>query len=187
MGVEQTELFPQEQECEQHPALPTEMLTEQPEGTLSFDGRFYVYDGYALVGDLYVKRHLTFMPDEAGVLADCELDRVRLMVDDVCRDADRQREITRFGKRIWHSRVRPERAVVQALDYAFAHDSVQVNLYLSCAEHLFANDPVRADTWTGELRRAYMQRKMNADPLRRLVEEAGVSGKCPPVSPENFI
>jgi hypothetical protein len=121
--VEQAVLFslPPGQEREQPQAQQLERLAEQPQGSLSFDGRVYVYDGYVIDGNAYVKKHLTFTPDEAGVFSDCDLERVRLMVDSTGRDPLRQAEIRTYGKRIWHSVVRPEGACSQALDWTFGH------------------------------------------------------------------
>lgn len=56
--------------------------TEQPVGTVSFDGQLYVYDGYVIEREqLYVPRRIIFTADEAGILPSCELGRVFAMVD----------------------------------------------------------------------------------------------------------
>lgn len=157
MTVEQSVLFslPPGQEHEQPQALQ-EILTEQAVGNLGFDGRIYIYDGYVIQGDAYVKKHLTFTPDEAGVFADCGLERVLLMVDTVGRDPVRQAEIRVYGKRLWHSVVRPEGACSQALDWAFAHHVTRVAYCLPHSEAFFRDEPTRADRWVYELRSAYL-------------------------------
>lgn len=72
------------------------------------------------------------------------------------------------------SSVRPESAVSQALDYVFCHDVGQVARYLPSIRPFFEGDPARADAWTLELRQAYARRKIDREPARRLLEEAGV-------------
>jgi hypothetical protein len=174
---EQAALFalPADQECEQPQALQVERMAEQPAGRLGFDGRVYVYDGYVIDGDTYVKKHLTFTPDEAGVFADCELERVRLMVDAVGRDSVRQAEIRAYGKRIWHSVVRPEAACSQALDWAFGHHVARVAHCLPHVEQLFRDDPLRADLWIQELHSAYiLWCQGERESLYRALRQAGV-------------
>ncbi|GCE32116.1 hypothetical protein KDA_76000 [Dictyobacter alpinus] len=130
-----------------------------------FDGQRYHYHG------------LTFTVEEAGVFPDCPLERIKVMVDATYDDPARQREIARFGRRVWHSRVRPERAASQALDYALGHNVSLVARYLPYVLHVFDEDPARADAWTVDLQRAYGQHKSDREPARRLLEEVGVSSK----------
>lgn len=132
------------------------------EEQISFDGQSYRYRG------------LVFTIDEAGVLLDCPLGRIKAMVNATYADPVRRSEISRFGKRAWHSRVRPESAASQALDYAFCHDVGPVARYLPYVAAFFEGDPSRADAWTLELKQAYARRKIDREPARRLLEEAGV-------------
>ena len=132
---------------------------------LFFDGQRYHYRG------------LAFTVGEAGVLPDCPLERIKAMVDATYNDPVRQCEIARFGKRLWHSRVRPESAASQALDYALGHNVSLVARYLPYVRHLFDDDPARADTWTVDLQRAYSRHKDDREPARRLLEAAGVPFK----------
>jgi hypothetical protein len=86
-----------------------------------------------LDGQRYTYRGLTFTVQEAGVFSSCPLERIQAMVDATLADPVRQAEIRRYGRRVWHSIVRPERAATQALDYAFGHN---VALAALCASHV---------------------------------------------------
>ncbi len=132
---------------------------------VSFDGTRYTY------------RSLVFTVQEAGVYPSCPLDRIQAMVDATLADEKRREEIRRYGRRLWHSIVRPERAASQALDYAFGHDVQLCARFLPYVSHLFEANPVRADAWTLELRRAYVASLSSAasrETLYRLLREAGV-------------
>jgi hypothetical protein len=132
---------------------------------VAFDGLHYEYRG------------LVFTVDEAGVFPECSKERIAAMVDATLADPKRVREIALYGRRVWHSRVRPERAAVQALDYALGHSVAEGARYLRYVDQFFEAEPIRADAWTKELRKAYVQRKMDREPARKLLEEAGVPFK----------
>jgi hypothetical protein len=153
-----TEASDPPRESENRPVLPGQSgSSEEP---ITFQWPVYQYHG------------LSFTVDEAGVFPSCPLDRIKAMVDATLRDPNRQQEIALFGQRPWHSRVRPERASCQALDYALGHDVELVARYLPHVSHWFQNDPARADAWTMELRRAYRTR--DRERARQLLIEAGV-------------
>ncbi len=135
--------------------------TEQPSGTISFDGVRYRYAGFvidsAVAGeDRYVTKSYVFTPDEALLEASCDPKRVCAMLDTVGHDRLRQREIALYGQRVWHSPYRPESAASQGLDFAFGHDVALVARALSYVEAFYQASPAEADTWTRELRRAYI-------------------------------
>lgn len=150
--------------------------TEQELGCLTFDGDRYTYDGYIVDGDHYIPCHVSFTAHEAGLLPGCDLERVRVMIDTTGRDPIRQSEIRIYGKRIWHSMVRPERAYVQALDWALSHYEARVAYMLPFSEPLFRDDPVQADIWIWEVRTAYqMWCKGDREPLTRLLLKLGAT------------
>jgi len=150
--------------------------TEQEPSCLTVHGDRYSYDGYFVDGDHYIPCHVSFTAQEASLLPGCDLERVRVMIDATGRDSIRQSEIRMYGKRIWHSIVRPERACVQALDWALSHYEARVAYMLPFSEPLFRDDPVQADIWIWEVRTAYqMWCKGDREPLTRLLLKLGAT------------
>lgn len=137
-------------------------LKKQSDLAVTFDGQRYTYRG------------LTFTVQEAGVYPSCPLERIQAMVDATLADPARRLEIRRYGRRPWHSIVRPERAASQALDYAFGHNIALVALCIPHVSDLFEEDPARADAWTMEVRSAYACRLRDRDLLLRQLRQAGI-------------
>lgn len=129
---------------------------------MSFDGTRYTYRG------------ISFTREEAGVLSNCPQERLCAMVDATLASGERRAEIRHFGRRAWHSIVRPEPAIEQALDYAFGHDVSLVSRILPFVRELFETDPRQIDVWVTELRSAYARRFERKALLYSLLQRAGV-------------
>lgn len=165
------------------PTLPTAGGTSrapgepvQPEGELTFDGHTYFYRGYVLEAGAYVRKTCSFTCDELDIYPGEPLRCVCAMVDCVGRDAGRQAEIRRFGKRVWHSPYRPEGAAGQGLDYIFRHD---VSLVVACHPYvtgLYAAEPDRADRWTVAMYTAYRAYALyrESEDVVCLLQDAGI-------------
>jgi hypothetical protein len=148
----------------------------QPEGEITFDSLTYSYRGYVLEGGAYVRRTFTFTPDEVYIYPSEPLWRVRAMVDSVGRDAGRQAEIKRYGKRAWHSPYRPQDAAMQGLDWVFRHDVERVSACYPYATGFYAADAAEADRWTVAMYDAYKAFALHKEraALLRLLQEVGI-------------
>jgi hypothetical protein len=157
-----------------------EAVGEQPESEIAFDGMMrYAYTGYVLEENGQYRRvTVSFTCEEIGVYATEDLERVRAMVDRVGRDAGRQAEIRRYGKRAWHTPYRPEKAYEQALDWALGHDVPLAARIAPYVAQLFQEDPSKADQWTRELRVAFLERGGDPARFKRLLARAGVPERC---------
>jgi hypothetical protein len=150
--------------------------SEQPRGEITFDGSTYHYTGYALEEGRYVRRQARFTPDELDIYASEPLWRVCASVDRAGRDAGRQAEIKRYGKRVWHSPYRQQDVAMQGLDYIFRHDVDKVAACYPYAVALYGGDAALADRWTAAMFDAYKSYALhgNRQPLCRLLAEAGI-------------
>lgn len=151
---------------------------QQPPGQISFDTEksMYTYTGYVLEEGQYVQKTWSFTCDEIDVWPSEDASRVCAMVDRVGRDAKRQTEIRRYGKRSWHSPFRPESAAGQGLDYVFRHDVDLVAATYPYVESLYETDPAWADQWTGAMFSAYKAyvRLRDIEPFLKLLREVGI-------------
>jgi hypothetical protein len=154
-----------------------ERQPEQPSSEISFDGVKYTYTGYVLGEDgQYQRVTVSFTCAEIDVYPSEDPERVRAMVDAVGRDAGRQAEIKRFGKRVWHTPYRSQVVALQGLDYVLRHD---VDLVAACYPHVvgfYAADAASADRWTMAMYDAYKAfvRRGEREALLRLLAEAGI-------------
>ena len=157
-------------------AAVREERNEQPPGELGFDGHTYTYTGYVLEEGRYVRRQARFTPDELDIYASEPLWRVCASVDRAGRDAGRQAEIRRFGKRVWHSPYRQQDVSLQGLDYIFRHDVDKVAACYPYAVALYGGDAALADRWTAAMFDAYKSYALHGSrqPLCRLLGEADI-------------
>jgi len=160
----------------------------QPEGSIAFDGQgTYTYTGYVLEGGAYVRKTVSFTCDEVYIYPSEPVWRVCAMVDSVGRDAARQAEIKRYGKRAWHSPYRPEDAAMQGLDWIFRHD---VELVWACYPYalgFYAADAATADRWTRAMYAAYKAYALHheREALLRLLAEAEIPASLLGLDPDS--
>ena len=148
----------------------------QPAGELTFDGHTYHYRGYVLEGSRYVRKTSSFTCDEVYIYPSEPVWRVCAMVDSVGRDAARQAEIRRYGKRAWHSPYRPQDAAIQGLDWIFRHDAELVWACYPYVTGFYAADAATADRWTRAMYDAYKAFALHheREALLRLLQEVGI-------------
>jgi hypothetical protein len=159
----------------------------QPEGEIAFDGsRTYSYMGYVLEGGAYVRKSARFTCDELDIYPSEPLWRVCASVDAVGRDAGRQAEIKRYGRRAWHSPYRQQDAPMQGLDWVFRHD---VDLVAACYPYVtgfYAADAASADRWTRAMYDAYKAFALHKEraALLRLLAEAEIPASLMGLDPD---
>jgi hypothetical protein len=176
-GAVQAQLIPVV-ETEESPASTSDRhnsahIHKQPPGQLVYHGGVFRYSGYRL--DTAYKNQSVFRPrsflcthEELGVDPQCDPDRICAMLDAVGASRQRQEEILLYGKRVWHSPLRPEPAWEQALDWAFGHDVQLVRVLAHEVESFFLQvAPATADTWIQEVRWTFCQRRFEYTRLIR--------------------
>jgi hypothetical protein len=166
--------------CTETIGVTSEYPTQQPMGTITFDGVYYKYTGFVIDTSItdgqarFIRRSCLCTPDDIGVESSCEPDRVRAMFDTVGANRERQLEVQIFGKRVWHSPWRPEYSWEQGLDWALGHEVTLVARLAPVIKPLFRNNPALADAWIRELRRAYLACRSDTERLYHVLLRASI-------------